>query len=84
VLQLRVVRSARTVADRDLAEVVIMTGSVMAGLEQDVTRAVGIPALSGMVCGIKLAETLVDLGRAHVAVEYIPHVPQARPPDGLP
>lgn len=39
-----------------------MTGSVMAGLEQDVTREVGIAALSGMVCGIKLAETLVDLG----------------------
>ena len=61
-LRQRVVRAAQTVADRDLAEVVIMTGSVMAGLEQDVTREVGIPALSGMVCGIKLAETLVDLG----------------------
>jgi allantoin racemase len=61
-LQDRLVSAARRAVDEDMAEVIIMTGSVMGGLGRDVARQTGVPALSGMVCAIKLAESLIDLG----------------------
>jgi allantoin racemase len=61
-LQDRLVAAARRAIDEHLAEVVIMTGSVMGGLEHEITRQTGVPTLSGMVCAIKLAESLIDLG----------------------
>jgi allantoin racemase len=61
-LQERLISAAHRAIDEDMAEVVVLTGSVMGGLEQVVTRQTGVPALSGMVCAIKLAENLVDLG----------------------
>ena len=61
-LQERLVSAARKAIDEDMAEVVVLTGSVMGGLEKEITRQTGVPALSGMVCAIKLAENLIDLG----------------------
>jgi allantoin racemase len=61
-LQRGLVDAARKAVDEDLAEVVIMTGAVMGGLEQEVTRQTGVPALSGMVCGIKMAQSFIELG----------------------
>ena len=61
-LQERLISAAHRAIDEDMAEVIVLTGSVMAGLEQEVTRQTGVPALSGTVCAIKLAENLVDLG----------------------
>jgi len=61
-LRERLISAARRAIDEDMAEVIVLTGSVMGGLEQEVTRQTGVPALSGMVCAIKLAENLVDLG----------------------
>ena len=54
--------AARLAIDKDLAEVIVLTGSVMAGLETNLTKQVGVPAVSGMVCAIKLARLMTDLG----------------------
>ncbi len=50
--------AARLAVDEDLAEVIVLTGSVRAGLDDELTPEVGVPVVSGMVCAIKLAETL--------------------------
>jgi allantoin racemase len=52
--------SERAIRD-DMAEVIVMIGSVMAGLAQPLTERVGVPVLSGTICGVKLAETLAEL-----------------------
>jgi allantoin racemase len=58
----RFVQTAATARDRDMAEVIVLVGSVMAGLENRLTEDVGIPVVSGMVCAIKLAADLAELG----------------------
>ncbi len=68
-LTMQLVGAARLAVDEDLAEVVVLTGSVMAGLEEELTSGVGVPVLSGMVCAIKLAEALIDL-RVHTSHRY--------------
>jgi allantoin racemase len=60
-LQDRLVAAGRRAIDEDLAEVIVLTGSVLGGVEQKLAPKLGVPVLSGMVCGIKLAQSLMDL-----------------------
>jgi allantoin racemase len=66
---------ARRAVDESMAEVIVLVGSVMCGLERPLTEMVGVPVLSGMVCAVKLAEAMASLGlrTSHV---YKYHTPQ--------
>jgi allantoin racemase len=58
----RFVAVGREAVERDMAEVIVLTGSVMCGIERDLSRDLGTPVVSGMLAAIKLAEDLIDLG----------------------
>lgn len=55
------VKARRAIRD-DFAEVIMLIGSVMCGLARPLSERLGVPVVSGMVCAIKLAESLCDLG----------------------
>lgn len=61
--------ACRRAIDEQLAEVIVLGGSVMIGLEARLSQALDVPVLAAMACGVRLAEALVDLGahtsRAH-------------------
>jgi allantoin racemase len=61
-VQDRVLAAAQRAIDEDLAEVIVLTGSVFGGMEQKLSPRLGVPVLSGLVCAIKLAQSLMDLG----------------------
>lgn len=65
----RVRDGSRRAVDEDKAEVVILAGSLMVGLAPPLTEQLGIPVISAMVCGLKMAAVLASLGlttsRAH-------------------
>jgi allantoin racemase len=49
--------------DEDMAEVLVLVGSIMCGgIERQLTDDLGIPVLSGIVCALKMAEDLAELG----------------------
>lgn len=58
----RFVAAATEAKEHHMAEVIVLVGSVMAGLETRLTTDVGIPVVSGMVCAIRLADDLASLG----------------------
>ena len=57
------VAGARQAVKDDRAEVIILAGSVMLGLEDKLSDAVQVPVLTGMVSALKMAEALVDYGQ---------------------
>lgn len=65
----RLEEACRRAIDERLAEVILLGGSVMIGLEERLSDTLGVPVLASMACGIKIAEALIDLGattsRAH-------------------
>lgn len=64
---------AQTAIHDDGCEVLVLTGAVMIGHEYDLTARLGIPVLVGLACGLKLVESLVDLGlRTSRAGKYAP------------
>lgn len=63
--------AARRAKEEHMAEVVVLVGSVMAGLQDRLTTDLGIPVVSGMVCAIRLAEDMATLGmRTSRAFKY--------------
>lgn len=54
-------QAADAVAD-DGAEVIVLGCAGMAGLEQAVTEATGVPVVDGVAAAVRLAESLVGLG----------------------
>ena len=59
----RLVELGREVVDKDGAEVILLPGAVMVGLEKKLSEIVGVPVLAGVVCALKMAEGLVDYGQ---------------------
>jgi allantoin racemase len=57
----RFLSAARRAIEEDMAEVILLTGSVMGGLEDKMSQELGVPVLSGIVCALKLAESMTDL-----------------------
>jgi allantoin racemase len=53
--------AARAIA-ADGAEVIVLAGSLMVELAPTLSRALGVPVLSGMTCGLWLASALAGLG----------------------
>ena len=47
--------------ERDRAEVIVLAGSLMVDLAPPLTASVGVPVLSAMVCGLRLASALAGM-----------------------
>jgi len=57
---------ARTVIEKDGADVVILGGGPLAGMDRRIADAVGVPVLDGVSCAVRQAMLLVEL-RARAA-----------------
>ncbi|MEZ5667200.1 MAG: aspartate/glutamate racemase family protein [Alphaproteobacteria bacterium] len=55
---------ARRAMEEDTAEAILLGCAGFASFAADLERELGIPVLDGVVCAVKLAEALVDLGKA--------------------
>jgi allantoin racemase len=56
------VAAAETLVARDMADVVVMVGAVMAGIPPRIRPRVEVPVIEGVSCAVVLAEALVRLG----------------------
>lgn len=55
------IAAARDLVERDQAEVIVLTGAVMAGVPERLQPAIDVPFLDGVTCGVRQAELLVHL-----------------------
>ena len=55
------IAAARSLVAQDGAEVVVLTGAVMAGVPPRLQPQVDVPLLDGVNCAVRQAELLVDL-----------------------
>lgn len=53
------VATACDLVDRDMAEVIVLTGAVMAGMAARLQPALPVPMVDGVTCGVRQAELLV-------------------------
>jgi allantoin racemase len=53
------IAAARDLVERDGAEVIVLTGAVMAGVPQRLQPALPVPVLDGVSCAVRQAELLV-------------------------
>ncbi len=53
--------AARLLVERDMADVVVMVGAVMAGIPPRIQDRVSVPVIEGVSCAVLLAEALVRL-----------------------
>jgi allantoin racemase len=75
-----VVEQARLAVQQDRAEVICLGCGGMAGLQQAVTGALGVPVVDGVAAGVRLAEALVGLGLSTSTVcTYAPSDPGSVP-----
>ena len=56
------VEAAGALVERDLAEIMVLVGAVMAGMPALMQAAVAVPVLEGVSCAVPMAEGLVRLG----------------------
>lgn len=56
------IEAARKCVEEDYAEVIILGCAGMTGFADIVSKEVGVPVLDTVMCGVKIAEILVDLG----------------------
>jgi allantoin racemase len=56
--------AASLLVERDMADVVVMVGAVMAGIPPRIQPRVAVPVIEGVSCAVVLAEALVRLGVA--------------------
>jgi allantoin racemase len=57
-------KEARAARDQDDAEAILLGCAGFAEFAQELEEELDIPVLDGVVCAVKLAEGLVDLGKA--------------------
>jgi allantoin racemase len=55
---------ARRAMEEDNAEAILLGCAGFANFADDLEQELGIPVLDGVVCGVKLAEAVVDLGKS--------------------
>jgi len=55
-----IVGEARDLVERDCAEVIVLTGAVMAGVPARLQPQVAVPMLDGISCGVRQAELLAS------------------------
>ena len=61
-LDREIVAAANDLVEREFAEVVILTGAVMAGVPARLQAQVKVPVVDCLICALRQAETLVRLG----------------------
>jgi allantoin racemase len=72
-----IVREAELAVRDDRAEVICLGCGGMAGLDEAVRRATGVPVVDGVTAAVKLAESLVELGLSTSKVRtYAPPRPK--------
>jgi allantoin racemase len=72
-----IVREAELAVRDDRAEVICLGCGGMAGLDEAVLRATGVPVVDGVTAAVKLAESLVELGLSTSKVRtYAPPRPK--------
>ena len=55
------IAAARDLVERDGAEVIVLTGAVMAGVPERLQPSIDVPVLDGVSCAVRQAELLVGL-----------------------
>ena len=60
-LDREIVAAALDLVERDLAETIVLTGAVMAGVPARIQHAVPVPVVECIACGIRQAELLVHM-----------------------
>ncbi len=55
---------AKRAMEEDMAEAILLGCAGFASLADSLEKELGIPVLDGVVCGVKLAEAVVDLGKS--------------------
>lgn len=69
----RLIAACASARDRDGAEAIVLPGAAMAGNEQRMSEALGIPVVCGLSAALRTAEALVDLRlRTSAAHSYRP------------
>ena len=72
-----IVEQARIAVEQDHAEAICLGCAGMAGLEQAITAALGVPVIDGIGAAVRLAEAVVGLGLATSKVStYAPPDPK--------
>ena len=56
------IEAAREAVEQDLAELIILGCAGMSGFADIVSKEIGVPVLDTVMCAVKVAESLVDLG----------------------
>ncbi len=56
------VDAAVLLVERDMADVIVMVGAVMAGIPPRIQARVPVPVIEGVTCAVVLAESLIRLG----------------------
>lgn len=70
-LRSSLIEAGRVARDRDRAETFALTGSAMAGLENDIEAELGIPVICGLAVAVRFASALSALGlRSSHAFSY--------------
>ena len=69
------VAAVRDLVERDGAEVVVLTGAVMAGVPARLQPQVDVPLLDGIGCGVRQAEALVALAATKPRVGSLARLP---------
>lgn len=58
----RMVAFGRKAIEEDDAEVLLFVGAAFAGMQEELSKRLGVPVLEGISCAVKVAETFIDLG----------------------
>lgn len=58
----RLVEAARAAVEEDGAEVILLGGATLTGLDRVLAREIGVPVIDGVSAAVKVAEALLDYG----------------------
>jgi len=61
-LDREIVAAASNLVERDLAEIIVLTGAVMAGVPRRLQQDIPVPVVDCIACGVRQAELLAGLG----------------------
>ena len=59
----RLAEASKEAVREDHAEVIVLSGSVMAGSEKKLSEMIGVPVVVGAIAAVKMAESLIDYGQ---------------------
>jgi len=69
----QLVAACSGLGDDELGDALVLTGSVMGRIAPELSAAIGRPVVSGLLAGVRMAETLADVRRAAPAAALRTH-----------